>query len=429
MVSTKPIAIEFELEPPYYFQSTILPRVTEFQFDRNNGEISSFGLQWYLHNRLDKFLRDANWPPVASNKELFANVVRFCSDKVYTCTQRCQICDKLLDVEMLKPAVCDSALCVYSHMQYGLGEDVAAMILHHPLETDLLISLTCAAAAGTDTKRFNPFPSALEVKLSAEDAAPWISTSLASSSTASTTGASTASGSIVAMNFLTATGTNDASKVKTVIETIPPVSELQRYPDASSLKRFLDTKHPLAFILLRWILSSNLSHLELIPAAQQYAELKCPYQFMLLSAPPAKEKNFRELAKKHGSFFTFHGSAMYNWHSILRNGLKNYSNTEFMSCGAAYGAGIYMGVDFSTSQGYLRAGSAWSNSVFNGGNRSVSYNCMCLCEVINAGYKANPFYVVPEEKHVMTRMFMIYNSSMPFPQLQANSMKLKKASE
>lgn len=38
----------------------------------------------------------------------------------------------------------------------------------------------------------------------------------------------------------------------------------------------------------------------------------------------------------------FHGSALGNWHCIFRQGLKNYSGTEKMSSGQAYGAGVYL---------------------------------------------------------------------------------------
>jgi hypothetical protein len=53
-----------------------------------------------------------------------------------------------------------------------------------------------------------------------------------------------------------------------------------------------------------------------------------------------------------GHFFAFHGSDTCNWHSILRTGLKNMSNTKFMTSGAAYGSGIYMATDSGTSLGY-----------------------------------------------------------------------------
>lgn len=66
---------------------------------------------------------------------------------------------------------------------------------------------------------------------------------------------------------------------------------------------------------------------------------------MLLTSTPEKEARFAALKKKynsyhpyidvnqtdpfitrrHGSFLAFHGSPMENWHSILRNGLRNMS--------------------------------------------------------------------------------------------------------
>ena len=49
--------------------------------------------------------------------------------------------------------------------------------------------------------------------------------------------------------------------------------------------------------------------------------------------------------------------------------------------------------------------------------------CLCICEVINDNYKANPHYVIPEEDHVMTRYFMIYNGSTSTPSIEANKLK------
>jgi hypothetical protein len=43
-----------------------------------------------------------------------------------------------------------------------------------------------------------------------------------------------------------------------------------------------------------------------------------------------------------------------NWHSILRCGLKNYSGTKFQTHGTAYGNGIYLAADSSTSLGYAQ---------------------------------------------------------------------------
>ena len=87
-------------------------------------------------------------------------------------------------------------------------------------------------------------------------------------------------------------------------------------------------------------------------------------------------------------------------HVILRTGLKNMSNTkvglqaprqprwlltsdtpvcrhtQFMSAGAAYGAGIYLAENMQTSAGYSVQMPAWPKSMF-GHNVSV----MALCEV------------------------------------------------
>lgn len=61
-----------------------------------------------------------------------------------------------------------------------------------------------------------------------------------------------------------------------------------------------------------------------------------------------------------------------------------------MSTGQAYGPGIYMAADSSTSLGYARQGVGWDKSIFAKGGNNLQ--CLAICEVINAGYKANPYY-------------------------------------
>ena len=71
----------------------------------------------------------------------------------------------------------------------------------------------------------------------------------------------------------------------------------------------------------------------------------------MVSGNPEAEMKFRKKRKKFGSFYAFHGSNSGNWHCILRAGLKNYSNTNKMSAGAAAGPGIYLAKQLSTSLG------------------------------------------------------------------------------
>ena len=42
-------------------------------------------------------------------------------------------------------------------------------------------------------------------------------------------------------------------------------------------------------------------------------------------------------------------------YSILRNGLRDLSNSHLMSTGAAYGAGIYLSTAFGTAAGYSQS--------------------------------------------------------------------------
>jgi hypothetical protein len=51
-------------------------------------------------------------------------------------------------------------------------------------------------------------------------------------------------------------------------------------------------------------------------------------------------------------WYMFHGSALSNWHSIVRGGIKCLSGTKFMTTGAVWGNGIYMSDSILTAQSY-----------------------------------------------------------------------------
>ncbi len=120
---------------------------------------------------------------------------------------------------------------------------------------------------------------------------------------------------------------------------------------------------------------------------------------------------------------------------------------------------IYLAPLSATSSGYARGHVGWSNSV----NFKTTNNmrCLCLCEgmyplslsfvhsfirsfvhflylfvccsslisspffcsVIENGYKPKPHYVIPEEDHVMTRYFFIYDDATTTPSVEANKLK------
>jgi len=96
----------------------------------------------------------------------------------------------------------------------------------------------------------------------------------------------------------------------------------------------------------------------------------------------------------------FHGSPIHNWYSIMRNGLKNFSGTAMMTCGQAYGPGIYLANNMAMSFGYCR------NSNVN------DYFIMGVVQVLNSEqYKKNiGIYVVPNEEDVLLKYLILLKS-------------------
>lgn len=95
----------------------------------------------------------------------------------------------------------------------------------------------------------------------------------------------------------------------------------------------------------------------------------------------------------------FHGSSIYNWYSIMRNGLKNYSGTAMMSNGQAYGPGIYLATNIGMAMGYCRTG-------------TDEHNIIGVVQVLNSSkYKKNDqIYVVPEEADVLLKYLIVIKS-------------------
>jgi len=139
----------------------------------------------------------------------------------------------------------------------------------------------------------------------------------------------------------------------------------------------------------------------------------------LISQDPRKERTFNLLKKKHGSYFCFHGSSLENWYSILRNGLRNLSNTQLMTAGAAYGAGIYASAHYGTSYGYTARYSAgqkvWKNTLESLKNNYV----IGIVEIINKnGYEKSGdrnVVVVSHEDDIIIRYLLVIKNGHAYP--------------
>jgi len=201
-------------------------------------------------------------------------------------------------------------------------------------------------------------------------------------------------------------------RLKECMTHMPSISQMRTVAEGGKqkLKEYLDKLDLLLYPLLQWIITGNRCHLRMLAPKERMLGMHTPYQFILLSSSPEKEflfqKDKKEAAEKkgRGSIWAFHGSNITSWHSILHTGLRNMSNTKYMSAGAAYGPGIYMALQSSVSIGYCGDGPGWKRSMFG-----PKYYCLALCEVINHPdlTPPNPYYVVPNEDWVTTRFLFI----------------------
>eukprot|EP00752_Nemacystus_decipiens_P012582 g11143.t1 len=140
-----------------------------------------------------------------------------------------------------------------------------------------------------------------------------------------------------------------------------------RREDSPALK----TTFPLVYPLLQWLLSSEHGNLKPLRGVA-FRGFSCDRQF-IVAGSGEREARFQELKRKaateggsSGSFFAFHGSSSGNWHGILRLGLKNMSDSKYMSHGFSIGKGIYLADDLSFSLRY--AGWRGSRSTLGSAN-------------------------------------------------------------
>ena len=100
-------------------------------------------------------------------------------------------------------------------------------------------------------------------------------------------------------------------------------------------------------------------------------------------------------------YFLFHGSPMYSWYPIVKNGLKVMSGSEFMANGAAYGNGIYLSDEFSMSLGY---------SSKSYGSASKNKSIVGVFEIAGGTEphkKTSSIFVVSDDKIMLLRYLIV----------------------
>jgi hypothetical protein len=329
-------------------------------------------------------IEDIEAPKTHTGSKFLETVIQTIKDLIQDAGKYCPICAEPHPLELFKPIVCGNELCKFQFSNMGLGVDFESELIHAPHSVDLLISMTAHAVGGN---HFDPFPSEVSTKIDG-----------------------------LTHSF------NTPADVGMCLSKCPSVDEMIELANKGKLRQHLASLHPLLYLLLRWIVTSSRAHLHFLSEDDLVPQVNTPYQFHLKSTPPEKEQKFYAAKKRYGSFYAWHGSSSANWHSILRNGLKNYSNSKHQVNGAAYGAGVYMAVDSATSIGYSwRSGaSMWTKSRYEG-----EMILLALCEVINEGElictgnvhrphclhsPSAPYYRIEKDEYIATRyMFVVTN--------------------
>ena len=88
---------------------------------------------------------------------------------------------------------------------------------------------------------------------------------------------------------------------------------------------------------------------------------------------------------------------MVSWYIILKNGLRNLSNTNLMANGAAYGQGVYLSDSLSFASGYSR----------NISNYKRAVGVFLLNDDIEKYKKSNNIFVVPDCSKLILKSLLI----------------------
>lgn len=214
--------------------------------------------------------------------------------------------------------------------------------------------------------------------------------------------------------FATSAGTGPTAATGSLSET-----QLQRLQQEARL---------LAGPLLQWLFTSMPGDIVLLPKSHLIPRVKSEIQFLLVGTDPEREARFQALklrelerrkmaieaalkrrtvmdnfydekdesniyadpkhdpfisgTKTRASFFAWHGSGPNNWHSILRNGLKNMSHTHMMTTGAIHGGGIYASRTMHIALSYsLQPMAGWKKASIIPHTTGISV--ISLCEIVD----------------------------------------------
>jgi Poly(ADP-ribose) polymerase catalytic domain len=169
--------------------------------------------------------------------------------------------------------------------------------------------------------------------------------------------------------------------------------------------------------LVRFVLNSFPGYLIQVDDSRSTFASKCGAEQAYLFHPHdyGKLNDFAQIASssEYHRAFAFHGSSMFNWLSILRDGLKVVSDTAYMSAGAQFGPGIYLAKNLHIARRYSFA----NDEQFSHFSNSPLKNCVAVCEILykkgeerGQGVYGDGIFVVTDAKRVVVRALLVNTS-------------------
>jgi ubiquitin-conjugating enzyme E2 Q len=241
-----------------------------------------------------------------------------------------------------------------------------------------------------------------------------------------------ASFSIYSQDFDDLNQSEKCQAICKLLDTLPTVDEMRKYLSQhhpTDLRNWVERMPRDATNLLRWIIASNRACIMQVEAEggenakgtighkeERLHGADGYMQFRFAMGAPDKESRFvsevrkttERLDLKYPTIFAWHGSPLYNWHMIIREGL-HFKNTDH---GRAYGHGVYHAKDAATSTGY--SGMVGHVYGHNAGGWSKSMlrisTALALNEIVNAPSEfvsSQPFYVVSQLDWIQTRYLLV----------------------
>ena len=389
--------------------------------------------------------------PSADGTNAFVWLMLELWNAVAAAASSCAVCRTPLSVAAMRLAPCNRDMCVFNFEEMGGCPLLPLLREAGGASAALHCALAHAAAAafgGRDT--FEPFPSFLLENQQTRQRAGFFD--------------SHAAGTVTGTELASLAENKNMGRavIVAVLWSLPPLAELAALPDEAALRRRLlhldwhstaaassscvpraystgaaakwpDAAVPdMAFRVLQFVLSTPRLQLQLLAGEHKLANVPADaIQLAIVGSSDAREQTFQARRDRAGgSFYAWHGSSTANWYSIMRNGLRSLSKTALMANGAAYGAGVYLAANLSTSMGYTNSRDGHTNGVDAWQRAAADFAAafdvdvamkppvlVALCEVTSAGpqeqgrSKSNGIYVVGTEDVALRYLFLLPQAS------------------